>query len=454
VAALEDPGGDRARRAQLARRLGLWSALGIVIGATIGSGIFRTPAAIALRVPDPALMLTVWVIGGAISLCGALSVAELAAAFPHTGGWYVYVREGWGRLAAFLFGWSELVLIRASATGAIATVFSEYFLRSLGFDPAASPFTTGRVAAAFIVFAGVVNIRGVRFGASLTNITTVAKFGALMFLVLVSFMLGGGAGASMANFRAGGVAVDAGSFGLALISVLWAYDGFADVSAAAGEVTEPGRTLPRAIIGGTIAIVTIYLAANAAYLYVGSIDQVARSPLVAADTMEALFGQFGVAFISVVVAISTFGALMAVMLAAPRIFFAMAGDGLLWSPLAKVHPRWGTPHVAIVLATLLGVMFVLTRTFEQLADTFVLTIWPFYGLAVAGLYRLRRSRPDLARPFRVPGYPATPALFVAAVLYLVGSALIGDPVWTGITFAVVLAGIPVYYAFVAPKRTT
>jgi amino acid transporter len=285
-------------------------------------------------------------------------------------------------------------------------------------------------------------------------VSTVAKFGALMFLVLLSFVLGGGAGASTANFASTSAPVEVGAFGLALISVLWAYDGFADVSAAAGEIKDPGRTLPLAIVAGTIAIVAIYLAANAAYLYVGSIDDVARSPLVAADTMQALLGPFGVAFISVVVAVSTFGALMAIMLAAPRIFFAMAADGLLFAPLAKVHPRWGTPYVSILLTMLLGVMFVLTRTFDELAETFVLAIWPFYGLAVAGLYRLRRSRPDLARPFRVPGYPATPALFVAAVVYLVASALIGDPVWTGVTFAVVLAGIPVYYAFVAPRRTT
>ena len=445
-------GGSPAGRDQLARQLGLWSALGIVIGATIGSGIFRTPAAVAMRVPDPTLMLTVWVLGGAISLCGALSVAELAAAFPQTGGWYVYLREGWGRLAGFLFGWSELVLIRASATGAIATVFSEYFLRSIGYDPTVTPAVTGRVAAGFIVLAGLVNIRGVRFGASFTNISTVAKFGALVFLVCVSFVLGGGAGASAANFRSSGTPVEAGAFGLALISVLWAYDGFADVSAAGGEIIDPGRTLPLAIITGTVAIVTIYLAANASYLYVGSIDQVARSPLVAADTMQALLGQAGVAFISVVVAISTFGALMAIMLAAPRIFFAMSADGLLFSAVAKVHPRWGTPYVAILLTTLLGVLFVLTRTFDQLADTFVLSIWPFYGLAVAGLYRLRRRRPDLPRPFRALGYPATPALFVAAVVYLVGSAFVGDPLWTGVTFAIVLAGIPVYCVFVASRR--
>src|SRR5919106_6269800 len=185
--------------AHLVRRLGLWSSIGIVIGVTIGSGIFRTPAGIATRVPDPTLMLGVWLCGGLISLCGALSVAELAGSMPHTGGWYVYLREGWGRLLGFLFGWAELVLIRASAVGAIASVFGEYFLRSIGIDPALNERTADYLSAGAIVFAGLVNVRGVQFGAAIAGLSTVAKFGALAFLVVVSFLLGGGAGASVSN---------------------------------------------------------------------------------------------------------------------------------------------------------------------------------------------------------------------------------------------------------------
>jgi amino acid transporter len=439
--------------AQLSRRLGFWSAIGVVIGVTIGSGIFRTPAVIAERVPDPMLMLGVWLLGGAISLCGALSVAELAAALPQTGGWYVYLREGWGRLAGFLFGWAELVLIRASATGAISTVCSEYLLRSLGYDPSAYERATDAVAALTIVVAAVVNIRGVQLGATIAGVSTAAKLAALTLLVLLSALLGGRAGASTAHFTAAAGAVDVGLFGLALISVLWAYDGFADLSFAAGEVTNPGRTLPRAIVAGTAAIVAIYLAANAAYLYVSPIDAVATSPLVAADTMQAIFGPVGVALVSVVVTISTFGALMSVMLTAPRVFFAMADDRLFFRRVAVVHPRYGTPHVAIALAAALGVAFVLTRTFEQLADTFVLSIWPFYGLAIAGLYRLRRTRPTLARPYRVPGYPVLPGVFIVAVAYLVGNALVSDLLWTGVTFAIIFAGVPVYYAAFGSVRS-
>jgi amino acid transporter len=452
-----------ATQAQLSRRIGFWGAVGLVIGVTIGSGIFRTPAGIAARVPDPELMLLVWVVGGLLSLCGALSVAELAGSLPQTGGWYAFIREGWGRLAGFLFGWSELVLIRASAAGAISTVFAEYALRSLGYDPGTLGLTTDMLAAAGIIVTALINIRGVHVGALVAGWTTLAKFGALGAIVVLAFLLGGNAGASFGNFSsapvvgAGAVVgagfsrpeVTASAFGLALISVLWAYDGFADVSFAGGEVANGARNLPRAIVAGTLAILTIYLAANLAYLYVTPVEGIATSRLIAADTMQRIFGQAGARFVSLVVMISAFGALTSTMLAAPRVFFAMADDRLFFRRVAAVHPRYGTPHVAIALAALLGVAFVLTRTFEQLADTFVLSIWPFYGLAIAGLYRLRRARPELPRPYRVPGYPVVPALFIGAVLFLVGNALVSDPVWTGVTFGIVLAGVPVYYALFA-----
>ena len=225
------------------------------------------------------------------------------------------------------------------------------------------------------------------------GLSTITKFGALAFLVLASFLLGGGAGASFTNLAPTGAAVDPGLFGLALISVMWAYDGFADLTFASGEVTDPQRNLPRAIIFGTIAIIAIYLLANAAYLYVTPIDQMQNSKLIAADTMGAIFGQVGVSFIAVVVMISTFGSLMGSMLASPRIFFAMADDKLFFKPIAAVHPTWNTPYVAIGLAAVLGVAMVMTQTFEQLTDTFVLAMWPFYALSVAAIYRCAgRSR--------------------------------------------------------------
>jgi basic amino acid/polyamine antiporter, APA family len=431
--------------ATLVRRLGLWSSIGLVIGITIGGGIFRTPAGIATRVPDPAFMLGVWVLGGLIVLCGALAFAELSAAMPETGGMYVYLREGWGRPYAFLYGWAQLVLIRASALGGISSVFGEYFLRVLGIDPALHPDWADYLAAAAIVFATVTNIVGVRLGALFAGLSTITKFGALAFLVLAAFAMGGSAGGSFTHFASTGAPIDPGLFGLSLISVMWAYDGFADLTFASGEVTDPQRNLPRAIIFGTLAIIAIYLLANAAYLYIIPIDQLKDSRLISADTLGAIFGQAGVSFIAVVVMISTFGSLMGSMLASPRIFFAMADDRLFFRPIAAVHPRWNTPYVAILLACGLGVAMVMTQTFEQLTDTFVLAMWPFYALSVAAVYRLRKSQPHLQRPYKVVGYPFVPAVFVAAATYLVINALITDPKWTSITFAVVLAGLPVYY---------
>jgi amino acid transporter len=437
--------------ATLVRRLGLWSSIGIVIGITIGGGIFRTPAGIAARVPDPAFMLGVWILGGLVVLCGALAFAELSAAMPETGGMYVYLREGWGRPYAFLYGWAQLVLIRASALGGISSVFGEYFLRVFGVDPALHPAWADYLAAAAIVIAAGTNIVGVRLGALFAGISTVTKFGALAFLVIVSFLLGGDAGASVSNFASTGAAVDPGLFGLALISVMWAYDGFADLTFASGEVTDPQRNLPRAIIFGTLAIIAIYLLSNAAYLYVTPIDRLKDSRLIAADTLGATLGQAGVSFIAVVVMISTFGSLMGSMLASPRIFFAMADDRLFFRPIAAVHPAWNTPYVAIILAGVLGVAMVMTQTFEQLTDTFVLAMWPFYALSVGAIYTLRRSQPHLNRPYKVVGYPFVPAVFIAAATYLVINALITDPLWTTVTFAVVLAGLPVYYLWFSDR---
>lgn len=431
----------------LPRRLGLWSAIALVIGIVIGSGIFRSPATVARLVPDAPLMLGVWAAGGVITLCGALSFAELAAALPETGGIYVFLREAWGRLPAFLFGWSQLVLIRASALGGIAIVFGEYLLRSFGVDPVVHFVAARIVSAGAIAFAAIINIRGVSLGAAVINVSTAAKYAALVVLVAAAFVLGGGHGGSTAHLLPSGTAVPFGQIGVALIAALWAYDGFVDVSFAGGEVAEPERNLPRAIILGTLAIILIYLLVNAAYVYLLPVEAMGRSPLVAADTMSAVFGRAGVALVSVFVMISTFSSLNGITLAAPRIFFAMADDGLFFRKIAAVHPRYRTPHVAIVLAALLGIALVLSRGFEALTAIFVLAIWPFYALSVAALYRLRRTRPDLPRPYRVWGYPVVPAVFILAVIYFLTNALIEQTLFTGLTFAAILAGIPIYFLF-------
>jgi APA family basic amino acid/polyamine antiporter len=435
---------ERSAGSALPRRLGLWSGIFIVIGITIGSGIFRTPAAIASRVPDPMLMLAVWIVGGAMALAGALSLAELAAALPHSGGPYVFIREAWGRLAAFLYGWANLTLIRAASLAAIATVFGEYLLRSFGYSPEQHPGAADAAALGALLFATVVNVVGVRFGAAVVGLSTMGKYLGLVAIVACALWLGGAHGASAVHFAEPRGDVSASLFGLALISVLWAYDGFADASYASGEIVKPGQNLPRALIAGTAAVVVIYLLANLAYLYVTPIGELSTSPLIAADTMQTLFGSAGESLVSALVMVSTFGSLNGTMLVTPRIFFAMAEDGLLFRKVAAVHPRFGTPHVAVTLAGVLGMVMILTQTFEQLADTFVLASWPFYALAVAALYRLRRTRPEMERPYRVTGYPVVPAVFIAAALFLVVNAFISDPFWTGMVALVIVAGIPVY----------
>lgn len=440
---------------ELPRRLGLLSAIAVLIGITIGSGIFRTPARIAERMPGPLPMLAVWAVAGLVVLCGALTLAEVGGAFPRTGGLYAYILEGWGTLPAFLFGWSELVIIRAAALGGIATTFAEYFLRLLGGTPGVGSFDQNvhYAAAVGIAIVATINIVGVKWGSLVQNITTLAKYGGLLFIIIIALALG--------LPRTGGYftpAVPAGSFalsafGLALVSVFWAYDGWADLSFVGGEVKDPRRNLPRALIYGTVAVIAIYLLANVAYLAVLPVDEIRRSRLVAADVAQRLLGAGGVTFVALTVMISTMGALNGSTLASPRIFKAMSDDGLFFRSVAAVHPKFETPYVAILLAAILGISFVMVRTFEQLADTFVTAIIPFYVLAVSAVFPLRR-RAGYDPPFRVPGYPVIPAIYVLVVLLVLGNAIV-DPSSRWGTLGVmgaILAGIPVYYATVGRKR--
>jgi APA family basic amino acid/polyamine antiporter len=436
---------------RLPRRLGLLSAIAVVIGSTIGSGIYRTPAVIAERVPEPLAMLGIWVLGGVLALCGALTYAELAAMYPRSGGVLVYIREAFGRLPAFLFGWTSLVVIRASALGAVATVFAEYLLRSFGLNPElpANVDAVHYIAAAAIALNTIVSYRGVDWIAALVNLTTGARYAALALLVVFAFIAGDG---DFGHYVAGGGEIHLGLFGLALVSVLWAYDGFADLSFISGEVKDPERNLPRALVLGTLGVVGIYLAANAAYLYLIPIEGIKTSPLVAADAAERIIGRVGVGAVGVVVIISTFGTLAGSMLTGPRIFYAMAEDGLFFRAMGRMHPRYRTPSTAILLTGALGVGFVLLRTFEQLADAFVLGIWPFYALAAAAVFVLRRTRPDARRPVRTWGYPLVPLLFLGAAAFLLVNALVTDPNAL-IPFGVIAAGVPAYWVWQRVNRS-
>jgi basic amino acid/polyamine antiporter, APA family len=433
---------------RLPRHLGLWSAVAVLIGSTIGSGIFRVPATVAERLQYPGPVFLAWVIGGLIALFGALTLAELAGALPRSGGVFAYILESFGPLPAFLFGWSELTVIRASALGAIATIFAEY----LGYFIPLTGMQVRLVAAAGVIVVGLLNYVGVDRAAVVMNLTTVAKYLALGGLVALAFTAGEG---SVSHFSpAWGPGINLSLIATALIAIMWTYDGWADLSFIGGEVKNPGRTLPRALILGTSGILLIYLLLNVAYVYLVPLPEMARSPLIAATAAERipLLGRFAGAAISGVVMLSCFSTLIGSMMTGPRIFFAMADRGLFFQSIARVSPRFHSPSVAIWLATGLGVVYVLLNDFQQLADKFILGIWPFYALAVGAVFVLRRSRPDLARPYRTWGYPVVPILFLLASIGMVVNALWTDPVDTGITFGIILAGIPAYLAWRAWKQ--
>jgi amino acid transporter len=428
---------------RLPRHLGLGSAVAVLVGSTIGSGIFRVPASVADRLQDPGPVLLAWVLGGVIALFGALTIAELAGALPRSGGVFAYILEAFGPLPAFLFGWSELAVIRASALGAIATIFAEYF----GYFVPMTPTQVRLLAAAAVIAVGLLNYLGVSRAAVVMNLTTVAKYGALAALGLLAFSAGQGSWNHFTPAWSAGINVSL--MGTALIAIMWTYDGWADLSFMGGEVKNPGRTLPMALIIGTAGILAIYLLLNLAYIYLVPLPEMAKSPLIAATAAERIpiLGRYAGGIISLVVMVSCFGTLHGSMMTGPRIFFAMADRGLFFQSIARVSPRYQSPSVAIWLATALGVIYVLLNDFQQLADKFILGIWPFYALAVAAVFVLRRTRPDLSRPYRTWGYPVVPLIFLLASVGMMGNALWTDPINTGVTFGIILLGWPVYYAW-------
>ena len=425
---------------RLPRRLGLWSAIAILVGTTIGSGIFRVPATVAALLQSPSAVILAWVLGGIITLLGALTIAELASALPRSGGIFAYLLEGFGPLPAFLLGWSEMVVIRPAALGGIATIFAEY----LGYFTPLDGNEVRYVAAAAIVVVGIINALGVQRAALLMNVMTFVKFAALAALAVLAFTAGEG---SASHFAPTGADINLSLLATAMIPILWTYDGWANLSFVSGEVKDPQRTLPTALILGTLGIVAVYLFANLAFAYLVPLPEMAQSHLIAATAAERipLFGGYGAAIIAAVVMVSTFSGVHGSMMTGPRVVFAMAEQGLFFRGIARVSPRFQTPSVAIALATVLGVIYVLQNSFAQLADKFILGIWPFYALAVAAVFVLRKKRPDLPRPYLTWGYPVVPALFLLASVGMVLNALWTSPVNTGITFGIILSGVPIYF---------
>jgi amino acid transporter len=425
---------------RLPRRLGPWSTAAVTVGIMIGSGVFRVPAAVAAQTGSPGLMLLVWVAGGLVALCGALSLAEVAALFPRAGGMYVYLREAYGPLTGFLFGWLYLIVLPAGA-GAIALVFAEYLSRLLPLSPA----QVRVVAAGLIVLLGAAQYRSVRFGAAIQNVSTVAKVLAILVLTATAFVLRPGT----AGLAAGNTlhAATWGGFGLGMVTVLWAYNGWQDVTCLSGEVRDPRTALPRALVGGTLTVMAVYLLANAAYLHVLPLSAIATSPLVASDVAVRLVGPAGSAIVAALVCVATFGSLNAVIMTVPRVFWAMADDGLFFRFVAAVHPRHRTPHMAITAMVVLSVVYLALQSFEQLIEGFILASLPFWALSVASVLVFRRTRASATRVYRTPGYPAVPILFVAAMTMLVANSLAAHPESTIVSLGAIAAGIPLYYGW-------
>jgi len=425
---------------RMPRSVSLLQTVTVSVGITIGSGIFRVPATVAAQLHHPGPMLLCWVLGGVIALCGALTVAELAGAMPRSGGMFAYLLEAYGPLPAFLFGWTELTVLRASALGAIATIFAEY----LGYFVPALAAHVRQTAALVIVLIGAVNYIGVQRAAAVLSATTALKYAVLLALGVLAFGARGGGVAHFAPAWPSGLQLSL--LATALIPVMWTYDGWADPAFMAGEIRDPQRNLPLALISGALCVMAVYLVVNVGFLYALAPAQMAGSRLIAADVAAQipLLGGTGTAVIAAAVVVSAFSGLNASMMTGSRVFFAMADRGLFFRAAARVSKRFDTPSVAIWLATALAVVYVLGYDFAQLADKFIIGIWPFYALTVAAVFVLRRRCPDLPRPYRVVGYPLVPLAFLLASAFMVLNALYTDPRNTGITLLIILAGVPVY----------
>jgi basic amino acid/polyamine antiporter, APA family len=424
--------------------LGVWSTAAVLVGSTIGSGIFRVPSVAAAEGGTLEAVAFLWIAGALLTLFGALTVAELAALFPRAGGTYVYLMEAFGPLPAFLFGWTRLLVIQPSLLGGIALIFAAY---AGTFLPMGELQVRGMAILA-IVAVGAANYRSTALGASIQNASTVAKVATLVGLAFLVFALGDPANGAFGQLGSTPSLVPGTwtSLGLALIAVLWAYDGWADATYVAGEVRDPERSIPRALVGGFAVVVAVYLLLNAAYLFVLPLDVMATSELVASDAATAVLGRSGAAVVAALVLLSTFGALNGTMMSGPRVFFALGQDGLFFRRIGAVHPRHRTPHVAIFLATCLGIAYVSVRSFEELANAFILGLWPFYMLAVLAVFRLRRTRPGLTRPYRTWGYPLVPLLFLLASGAMLLNALVAQPLTTLYSFGIIASGLPVYLA--------
>lgn len=441
----------------LDRAIGPLAATLLVIGSVVGSGIFLTTGVMAANLPSASLLMLAWTAGCLFAITGALTYAELGTMFPNSGGVYVFLREAFGSLTGFLYGWVMVLVVLCGGIAAVAIGFADYFSY---FFPAFAPgrvivsiplgvadWTIGAnqvVAVLSIVLLGAINYVGVRSGSGTNAALTVAKVTGLVLLVLFAAAAARTTPAWTPVVPAG-LASPVTAFGVALIAVLWTTEGYYFLTYAAGEVRDPARTLPRALTLGLLSIAAIYLGVNLAYLHALPMDELQGASLVAERAATALVGPVGGTIIALTVLTSTLGANTAVILGGSRLMYAMASDGLFFRQTASVHPVYRTPHVAIAVMTVWSSALALTGSYEQLFTYVVFASVLFSVFGGLALFRLRRSRPDAARPYRVRGYPLVPALFVLGSLYLVVNTLGQRPVESLAGLVLLLLGLPAYW---------
>jgi basic amino acid/polyamine antiporter, APA family len=428
---------------KLARTLGFRDLLFIVIGSVIGSGIFRSPGAVLGQVDTaiaPALM--VWLVGGVLSLLGALTYGELSSTNPAAGGLYIYIRDAFGRFPAFLFGWTFFTVITSGSVAALAVVFTEY----LGQVVPLTKTTGNLVTVGIILVMTVVNVIGTRNSANLNNLTTAIKVLALLAMSAALLWFGRyyqETGAALMPKSVDGKL--ASGFGLAMISVLWAYEGWQYATFSAGETISPQRNFPRAFLFGMLTLIGVYLLANVAYFVALGPAASAKADSIAATAVGTVLGANTAKLVAIAVMISTFSAANSTFLTAPRIYYAMAYDGLFFSKFAEVHKRFGTPAIAIIASGVWAAILALSGTFEQLTTYVVFIGWAFYGLAAASIFAYRKQYPEAStRSYSVPGYPVTPVLFILAAVALVINTVATQLKESAIGIGIVLLGAPVY----------
>ena len=422
-------------KTELRRELGLFDSISIVLGIVIGSGIFLVPNLIARALDSPGWILVVWAVTGVLSRFGALAFAELGAMLPATGGQYVYLREAWGDLAAFLCGWSHFLISQSGGIAYLSVSFAIY----LSFFVPLGLWQSKFVALAVMALLTLVNYRGVRPGARVQNACTVAKVSGLAVLIASAFFV------PRVSPGAAFWAVPASSFGVAMIACLQAYDGWSAVSFVAGEIKDPQRTMPFALSGGIFIAIAIYLLINVAYLKTLTVPEMAAADRVGALAAGRLLGRAGAALVSITILLSTLGALNGRLLTQPRVYYAQACDGLFFRRFATIHPRYRTPSFSILMQSAWSAVLILTGSYELLIDYRIFGIWLLNVATVAGVIVLRRTRPELARPYRMWGYPYTPLVFILVGGGFMLNTLLQRPVPSLIGLAIMAAGVPVYF---------